>query len=439
MRASRLSLVLALLALDLATVACSGGSPPGVIAVDDAPSVAKPGSAASFPPESWPDAGARDASLDAPSSTRRPFTAFDINHVLSTGQSLATGYGGAPSSLTQPYGNLMLAMGVATTRWFGDPFLPLVEGPNYETMSSAIANHVAERALIERSLSHVMLVSLHAGGGTPYSGVKKGTEFFQRGMDQVTGAKGRASLNGQSYVVRAVTSVHGESDNIEKNTHYEADIIEWQRDYETDVRAITGQTEPIPMLHTQNSAEAESTIPLAMLAAHVHAPGKVVLVGPKYHLPYSDGVHLSAEGTQHMGEDYAKVYRRVVIDGLDWEPLRPSSIVRSGNTITITFLVPSPPLAIDTTLVEEAPGKGFKYVDDSGDAPAVTNVQVLAPNTVRLTLSSAPTGPGRLRYAYWDQLGQVGPRGNLRDSDATPSRFGFKLYNWGVQFEEPVP
>ena len=34
---------------------------------------------------------------------------------------------------------------------------------------------------------------------------------------------------------------------------------------------------------------------------------------------------------------------------------------------------------------------------------------------------------------------QHGPRGNLRDSDATPSRLGKKLYNWGVHFDEPVP
>jgi len=28
---------------------------------------------------------------------------------------------------------------------------------------------------------------------------------------------------------------------------------------------------------------------------------------------------------------------------------------------------------------------------------------------------------------------------NLRDSDATPSRHGYPLFNWAVHFDEPVP
>jgi hypothetical protein len=333
----------------------------------------------------------------------------------------------------------MLGHGVATSIAFGQPFIPLVEGPSYETISSALANHVAWRALTDDALSHAILVSIHGGGGTPYSGLKKGTDFYQRGMDQVTGARSRALTNGQSYVVRCVTSIHGETDTLEHNTHYESDIIQWQEDYETDVRALTGQAAAVPMLHSQNSANAGSTIPLDMLNAHIHAPGKVVLVGPKYHIPYVEGVHLTTDGYRHLGEDYAKVYKRIVIDGLPWEPLRPETITRDGATITITFLVPAPPLVIDTTLVEVAPGFGFVYSDASGASPAVVNVAITAPDTVVITLSSAPVGAGKIRYAYWDQLGNYGPRGNLRDSDATPSRFGYALYNWGVQFEEDVP
>jgi lipoprotein-anchoring transpeptidase ErfK/SrfK len=57
---------------------------------------------------------------------------------------------------------------------------------------------------------------------------------------------------------------------------------------------------------------------------------------------------------------------------------------------------------------------------------------------------TAPTGGNkRLRYAYTGVPGQpagamTGPRGNLRDSDATVSLHAYPLWNWAVHFDEPV-
>lgn len=39
---------------------------------------------------------------------------------------------------------------------------------------------------------------------------------------------------------------------------------------------------------------------------------------------------------------------------------------------------------------------------------------------------------------YTNQIGGVGPKGNLRDGDATTSIYGNTLYNWCVHFEEAV-
>jgi hypothetical protein len=71
---------------------------------------------------------------------------------------------------------------------------------------------------------------------------------------------------------------------------------------------------------------------------------------------------------------------------------------------------------------------------------------------VRVTLVAAPSGVGsRLRYAQNQDVNVatrcIGPgtvrsggaRGNLRDSDATPSRYGYDLWNWGVSFDLAVP
>ncbi len=343
-----------------------------------------------------------------------------------------------------------------------DAFEPLVEGDNIpgskavvETMSSGFANLVAEmsRAMGEGVAPHDILMSVHGSGAKPYALLKKGTKPYATGMTQVTAARDLAKKLGKSYVVRAVTLVHGESDHAEKSTRYEADLLEWQRDYEADIKALTGQSEPVPMFETQISSwtrmmkgTTTSEIPGAQLGAHLHSNGKIVLVGPKYHLHYSkDGVHLTANGYRHMGEDYAKAYRRVVLEGKRWEPLRPLSVTREGAVITIKLAVPEPPLVIDTTLVDDPGHFGFEYSDSSATSPPISRVELAGPDTVVITLQSVPTGDDRhIRYAFTGNRGlrsgpQTGARGNLRDSDATRSRNGYRLYNWCIHFDEPVP
>ena len=69
-------------------------------------------------------------------------------------------------------------------------------------------------------------------------------------------------------------------------------------------------------------------------------------------------------------------------------------------------------------------------------------------NAVHGRMPSIATGANaanrRLRYAFTGIANArggptSGPRGNLRDSDATPSRNGYALYNWCIHFDEAVP
>jgi hypothetical protein len=351
----------------------------------------------------------------------------------------------------------MLNTGVLRSGTRATSFLPLVEG-SVETMSSGLANLVADVAQADVLLGlpapndkHRVLVSCHGIGGTAYVGLKKGTVAFTAGINQVLDAKAIATAAGESYVVRVVTNVHGESDHVAMNATYAQDLAEWQSDYETDVKAITGQTEPIPMLHTQMSSwtkygQATSTIPLQQLEASVVSNGKIVLVGPKYNIEYApDGVHLTAAGYRHMGEYYAKVYRRVVLEGRRWEPLRPLSATLVGDEIRVKFAVPVPPLVLDTTAVTDPGNKGFEYGDDSATPPTITSVTLDGADTVRVKLSAAPVGGGKtIRYAMTGAAGArggatTGPRGNLRDSDASRSRPGNKLENWAVHFALALP
>jgi hypothetical protein len=287
-------------------------------------------------------------------------------------------------------------------------------------------------------------------------------------MKEVTSAKTLAAAANKTYVVRAVASIHGESDHYSytdgsqeypiagsdgtpgKITSYADALLEWQQDYETSVKAITGQTQPVPMLVSQISGWNDtqySKVAQFQLDAHVRAPQKVVLIGPSYQFTadQSDCRHFTNQDERRLGEYFAKVYARVVLEGKPWEPVRPKTVTRNGAVITVVFHVPTPPLALDTVRVAEAASYGFTFADGSGAPPAISTVAVTAPDTVTITLASAPTGAGaHLMYAQNQTAltcigSQHGARGNLRDSDATPSKHGYDLHNWSVHFDVPVP
>ena len=276
----------------------------------------------------------------------------------------------------------------------GRPRRGVGAGPPVETMSSAFANLVTKTAREDFGAPHAILVSLYGVSGTAYAGLKKGTPAYTNGLAQVTAARDLAKAGQKTYVVRAVTNVHGESDHLAANAAYAADLATWQADYDADVKALTVQTSSVSMLHSQISSwttprsSTTSAIPAAQLAAHGASGGKIVLVGAKYHLAYAaDGLHLTHAGYRHVGEDYAKVYRRVVLEGKPWEPVRPKTITRNGAEVVVAFHVPVPPLVLDTTLVTDPGSFGFEVTKQGQPALAIASVTVTGPETgLRLVL-----------------------------------------------------
>lgn len=419
----------------------------------------------------------------------------NINHILSTGQSNSVFSGGVPVlTTTQPYANVGFNVGVfPATQCDGNgcksyavpnSFIPLVEGDAFfnpvETMSSGMANQITRGARIflagqpAPQNDHRVLVSIHGRSGNTYHCLRKsGCAFleptyvrpFSEGMLQVQWGKQIANALGQTYAVRAVTAIHGESDHYtpdfplagsdgtpNKIQTYADAMVEWQEDYESGVKAITGQAGVVPLLMAQmhswsGDSRTTSRIPTDQYDAMIRAPGKVTIVAPEYPLTYdSSGIHFNSPSGRRLGEYFAKAYSKIVVEGQAWEPVRPKTITRSANVITITYHVPVPPLALDTSQVTNPGNYGFEYGDDTGAAaPAITNVQVIAADTVRITLASTPTGANkRVRYAYTSrpntQPGKdFGVRGNLRDSDPTPSLYGNALQNWGVTFNLAAP
>lgn len=445
-RLGALILIALATAVPLACGSCGDDAAEGAGDAASADGAAESGADGATGTDAAVDAG--DAAPDA----RPPlaFTHADLNHVLACGGSTAIGsLGSPPVSLTQPYDNKMFSTGVMAGSEGLDTLVPLTEGdtidnseqPPVETMSSGFANLATKLAredllfgLTPPRNSHDIIVSL-AGTSAVYSDLKKPYGHYAALMAQISAAKALMDKAGKSYVVRAFNVTHGESDFIAGNTEYAANLAEWQQDIESGAKAITGQKEPVPLFQTQADWIA-NTLVLQQLAAHTAYPGKVILVGPQYPAPRgSDNSHFTNEGYRHIGEYYAKAYKRVVLEGKTWEPLRPRAVTRAGNVLTVRFYVPVPPLVIDTTRITDPGSYGFQYRDDGASPPEIVSVALSGADSVAITFSAPPNPGARLVYG----LAWIPPRGNIRDSDATPSRHGYPLFNWAVHFDEAVP
>lgn len=382
-----------------------------------------------------------------------------IHHVVSTGQSLAVGAEGYPPFNTfQPFRNVMFVSasggplaGSGELAKKKGVFVPLVEKP-FETPWSAFANLTSELAarahVVPDPAAYRMLVSVHGVGSYAYTRLKRGSATYKAALAHVELGKALAASIGESYTVPAVALIHGESDHVERNPKYATDLREWQADYERDIRALSGQSEPVPMFESQTSSftrygQSTSAIPQAQLDAATSSEGKIILVGAKYHLPYAaDGIHLTTEGYRQLGEEFAKAYARVILECGRWEPLRPLRAEQKESDVRVHFIVPSPPLVFDTNAVTDPGHYGFEITDTKGATLNIAEATIEGDSVV-LHLAQPPTSPLRVRYALTGTPRaaagpKTGARGNLRDSDATLGRTGTHLYNWAVHFEMRV-
>jgi len=367
-----------------------------------------------------------------------------INQTMWVGQSLCHGYNGTPALTTsQPYSNLM---------YVSPNFVALVNS-TLESPGVQFGNTLAA------ATGSVFSVNTACLDGNPYVNIKKGTTTYSDGLTLITGATAKAANLGRTFIVKSTNASHGTNDLT--NTNYGANLIQWQSDLETDFKAITGQSQAIPMFLEQAStawsgqgyAYPASDItgnvkwsPLLQWEAVKSNYGKHYMVGPVYQLPYnvSDYYHPSNIGYRILGGLYAKAVKKVVIDGGDWYGFVPRTITRVGAIITARFWVPVGNITIDTTTIpDQGVGKGFEYWDASGSPPAISSISC-STDTCTITLASIPTGENkRLRYAFTATIntfaGTPGAaRGNLRDSDTAVNDAGDHLYDWLITFDEPI-
>jgi len=415
----------------------------------------------------------------APSQGTAVKIPWDWSGVIGTGQSLAVGDGGRPlKSTNQPYGNLKLSTGKLP--WPIDPndaslsMAPLVEpvgrlASSYpsawpdnisgETPHAAMANQIS--ALV-KAASGRDFIGVHGEVGEngqcmtylKKNATQKGVNgrSYEAALIETKAITRLAKAAGKTYGIGAIIVTHGECDA--GNANYESDLFKLWSDFNTDLAAITEQKQNVLMIVSQqNAVNDRSAATLAQWKVGVDHAADMVCSGPKYQYPSREGIHLTVDGYQQLGEKYGQIYYQRVVLGNNWQPLQPTNIERKGAVITIHYHVPVPPLVWDSSyqaphqsITEWKQGKGFE-VTTAGRSRVEIVSAAISGDAVIITCASDPGANARVGYAMIGERARMTAPfagtfrwGLLRDSDPFAGAVTKTAQpNYGVAFEMPAP
>jgi hypothetical protein len=387
----------------------------------------------------------------------------EYNQFFNYGQSLSIGATASPAlSTSQPYSNKMFNGGLfaGTTPANLTSFIPLVEN-TVETQCSGVANSLVKRIEDEDSVDYtdqgaVYVASAPGAGGRTIQQLSKGTTYYTRILTQTQAAKDLATAVNKGHTVPFMTYTQGEANYnnpVSTASEYKGLLKTLIADLNTDIKAITAQSDDLPMVCYQLATHRFKlrTVPTVALGQHEASieDSNIHMATPMYIFDYTDNIHTTNDSNKHLGHYYGKVVKRVTKDKTTWNPLQPKSVDWAGDTVDITFDVPRAPLVLDTTWVTSENNSGFEVWDAtySNILDIISSVTLVDTDKVRIALSSTPADGVHLTYAWGsgannNKTGRTeGPRGNLRDSEGDVDSYvdddGLtrRLDNYSVIFE----
>lgn len=329
----------------------------------------------------------------------------DLSQLLMYGQSLSVGVGGDPALSTTPLPNDYMFnygaysnIGSETPEHY--PLLNYKEGVNdRETPQYSIITTI--RALCDREDGGKELSFLMAGAGKGSSSIEElssGTDNFNRLKDTVLNGIDVAERDSKGVSFAGMFWVQGENSLTNPDSiDYANKLLKLRLDVE-EIRKFN-QSYTLPMISYQTSPATNKLgdnvwgVPNAQLLASDLDPA-IFIACPTYFMQFSDDVHLTNEGYQLLGAYLGKAWKRVMIDGEKWQPMRPTAISYSGNTVDIALHVPNEGVVIETGDTSA----GFRLKDYNGYAN-ITSVTLINDNTIRVAADRTLESPLQVSYA----------------------------------------
>lgn len=271
----------------------------------------------------------------------------------------------------------------------------------------------------------------------------KPAEPYHKFIKEIATAYEKAQDRGWDFIVPAVCWMQGESDIVEYPDYdYKEYFHRMYNNLNADIKNVTHQKEDIRIICYQSSTitkglrykpndynGTEAKTPTAQMEL-IRDDTLIWASGPTY--PYdfvNESLHIDAVGQQGIGKLAAKSALGIIRNQKRNIGLVPIAYHVEGNDIRIEFNVPNPPLCFDTIQVKMIANYGFNVIRCDG-TDIVSDV-VIDNNSVIIHCKETPDNC-KLRYGVNGEFlksgRNLGPRGNLRDSEKSVS-------NWCLIFE----
>ncbi|MDN7916133.1 hypothetical protein [Burkholderia cepacia] len=404
---------------------------------------------------------------------------FDLNIILTYGQSLSNGFRAFPALPFSPIaglfmlGNSIRPVGVTG----GTTFEPVGGASVLKSLASTTQDGAgniltdlssltpdgfalgeslseAQAVFIKAMTARQMNVSddkgpqfvvLNCGvDGKSVEDLSKGANpnLYNRIIDAVSRVQAIAAAAGKTCGVVMFNYNQGEwnynaVDNFgngatQDKDQYKALLSKLISDVRGDVMAITHQPLPFVALLGQTGANYTNDatgLSIGTAQLELSLEGEYIrLATPEYPFPVKSDSHFEANGARWFGCMFGKVAVRM-LRGEDWQPLYVRQALRRGRQVLVDLNVPEPPIKFDLPFVmatrTDLPNKGFSFVDSVGVFTPRT-VTIVSDTQILMTLPRDPVGTLRMRVA--DNANNHG-RASVTDSDRmkTMSRYAYFL------------
>ena len=271
----------------------------------------------------------------------------------------------------------------------------------------------------------------------------KPAKSYNKFIREIACAYEKAQERGWEFFVPAVCWMQGESDIVDYPDYdYKEYFHRMYNDMNTDIKNLTHQKDDIRIICYQSSTitkglrykpnKFDATEPLTPTAQMelIRDDSLIWASGPTYPCDFvNESLHIDAVGQQSIGKLAAKSALGILRNEKREIGLAPLSYEIQGKDIHITFNVPNPPLCFDTINVKKVENYGFNVIQKDG-VDLISSV-IIDDNSVIISCKDVPNNC-KLRYGINGEFlkggRNVGPRGNLRDSQ-------MPIPNWGYIYE----
>ena len=321
---------------------------------------------------------------------------------------------------------------------------------------------MAESLITELGEDTILCIFPGGHGQNTITQLSKPAPCYNKFIEEIAYAYETSQELGWDFQIPAICWMQGESDIAEyPDTDYKSLFHEMYNNLNTDIKQITHQANDIRMICYQscaltkaekyktNNFEGTESQTSEIQMELVRDDSLIWAMGPTYPYDYlREALHIDAIGQKRIGDLAAKSALGIIRNEPCFIGLVPMETKVEGNTVSILFNVPTPPLCFDTIQVIKADHYGFNVIRQ--DNTDIISDVILQGDTVVITCKESPIGC-RIRYGVNGEFrkgGRLhGPRGNLRDSQGETRKVTIngKTYpqdNWCYIFDylcEPNP